>query len=364
MVSVQQLDPFGYWPAQRSRIRGLGGPERSADANYVFHTPYVALPEGPSLATVSFDGLSADSGMVAVRVFQHLEGAAPPVTEQGKLTAVLPAIAKSGRPIRIPFRALAGAQYAITGYVFGECVAEAAGIDVAISPRDTDVDDPSSSRSMFGRLRARRVSALASGDAPTLSWPVSQGFTPDQLQEAEYQQLIDDRSPAVSPTERWEIAYIIRVLDVYGRLGDGARGLSIATGPDGAAALARKAGCDIATLIVSGALDGGPIGAPDGASAAGAAYDFLWSRSDVLGDAGSARVLGAIEELLERVRPGGLVIQMVRLSETIDRHAINRISLGLAALGHIVAQVRHGETAGNGTPFGIVVRKSTDDDSA
>ncbi|QNE31301.1 hypothetical protein F1C10_04675 [Sphingomonas sp. NBWT7] len=356
------LDPFGYWPAQRSRIRGLGGPERSADVNYVFHTPYVEVPAGPSRAIVSFEGLTAESGMIAVRIFQHLESGKPAVTEQGKLTALLPSIAKTQRPIRIAFTAVPGAKYAVTGYVFGECAAEAAAIGVNISGRHAGADDVSLIRSAFGRLRARRVASLASGDVPTLSWPVSQGFTPEQAREPQFQQIAADHPRTGSLVDQWETAYILRVLDTYGRLTSGARGLSIATGTDEAATLARKAGCEIATTIASTPAGGGT--ACSSTALADTLNDFIWSRSDVLGDRGSAAVIGAIEELLDRLRPGGLAIQMVRLSDAIDRHAINRIVLGLAALGHIVAQVRHADSAGNGTPFGIVVRKSTDDDTA
>ncbi|WP_144037176.1 hypothetical protein [Sphingomonas sp. TZW2008] len=363
-MNAQRLDPFGYWPAQRSRIRGLGGPQRSADGNYVFHTRYVTLPDGPSVATISFEGLSADSGMIVVRIFQHLEGGTPAVTEQGKLTALLPSIAKTGRPLRIPFRALAGAQYAVTGYVFGECVATASAIAIDISPRADEGEIASSRRSVFGRLRARRVAALASGDAPTLSWPVSQAFTQEQIEEAEFRQLMAGAPSADLPTDQWETAYIFRVLEVYGRLVEGARGLSIATASDSAAMLVRQAGCDVTSLSVSSAADDEAGLSADQLGPTDQLFDFVWVRSGVLVNGGSSGVIGAIEGLLDRLRPGGLAIQMVRLSDAFDRHAINRVSLGVAALGHIVAQVRHGEITEHGTPFGIIVRKSTDDDGA
>jgi hypothetical protein len=360
-MSGISLDPFGYWPAQRSRIRGLGGAEKSVDPNYVFHSPYVPLDAGPSLATISFDAMRAETGMIAVRIFQHLEGGTPAVTEQGRITALLPSLAKTGRPIKIPFTALPGAQYAVTGYVFGDCSAQARSIGVEITPRTADSDDPSRVRSIFGRLSARRAASLASSEAPTMAWPVSQGLTQSQMHEADFVRLSSTLTEA-NPTlvELWEPAYIIRVLEVFGRMEQGARGLSFASGADHAALFAQRAGCDVTT--VAAAMAGNEVdGVGISAGLAENAFDFAWMRSDVLTDAAYARVLGAIEGLLDRLRPGGLAIQMIRLSDTLDRHAINRIALGTAALGHIVAQVRHVPDAVAGTPFGFVIRKSTDD---
>ena len=362
-MTMQSLDPFGYWPSQRSRIRGVGGPEKAEDRNYVFHSSYVPVPPGPAVAEIGFADLEAETGMISLRVFQHLATNVPAVTEHGKTTALLPSIAKTDRVVRVPFEALPDAQYAVTGYVFGECEARAKAIDIMIGPRATEAEDPLRARSLFGRLRARRVASLASSSSPSLAWPVSQGFSEDQTYEPDYARLTADLPAGTTPHARWETAYIVRVLEQYGRTEPGARGIGFAMASDPAARLIVAAGCAVTSVVLSPgetiadactrALPG-----PD----AGRGFDFVWTRSEVFGAGGSERVLGLIEELLERLRPGGLGIHLVRTGGELDANALNRIGIGVAAMGHIVAQLRPAEVrdAPGPIPFGFVVRKSTD----
>lgn len=361
-MTGQMLDPFAYWPAQRSRIRRLGGKDKADDPNYVFHTNYVAVPTGPSMTEVTFDDLTAESGMIGVRVFQHMPGATPAVTEHGKMTAILPSIAKNKRPIKVRFEAQENATYAIVGYVFGDCEAQAKAINIQIGPRPTEVDDPLRARSEFGRLKARFAAGLSISGEPDLSWPLSQGYTPEQLRETDFTRLAG-HLPADQPAAvRWETAYILRVLEQYGRLEPGARGLALSAASDPAAAYAARAGCDIRAVVVEPGED---IAAactralphPDEARG----FDFIWTRSDVFRGGGSPVAIGMIEELLERMRPGGLGIHLVTTAPDMDRHALNRISLSIAAMGHIVAQLRHMPNGAPPVPFGIVLRSSTDD---
>ncbi|MCC2978682.1 hypothetical protein [Sphingomonas sp. IC4-52] len=360
-MTAQTLDPFGYWPAKRSRIRSLGGREKSDDANYVFHTSYVSVPTGPAVAEISFDDLVADTGMIAVRIFQHFPAGKPAVTERGKVTALLPSLARAPRTIKLPFDAVAGATYAITGYVFGECDAHAHGIAVAIAGRQGERDDPSRARSLFGRLKARRASAMISSDSPQLAWPVSQGFTPDQTREPDFHRLSALLTNGGAVIERWESAYILRVLEQYGRLEAGARGLALSAGPDPVAAVAQDAGCIIETVAVgSGATIESACAARFRAPEEGVGFDFIYARSTVLGSCGSAQALATIEDMLARLRPGGLALLIVNTGPHLDQHGLNRIVLGIAAFGHIAAQLRHGDTAGGSVPFGLVVRSSTE----
>lgn len=360
-MTVQTLDPFGYWPAMRSRIRKLGGRDKADDPNYVFHTSYARIEPGPSIAEISFANLVAESGMIAVRIFQHLPGAIPAVTEHAKITALLPSVAKTGRAIKVRFDALPDATYAVVGYVFGECEASASAIDIAVGPRATSADDPTQIRSEFGRLKARHVANITSDEPATLAWPVSQGFSSDQTRERDYARLTADLPRDMPAMARWETAYIVRVLEQYGRLEPGARGIGISRASDPAESIALRAGCDVTSVVL----------APDESIADGCArhwadpvngrgFDFAWTRPDVFGAGGSARAIGLIEEMLERLRPGGLGVHLVTMGDEMDRHALNRIALGIAALGHIVAQIRYA-TEGGALPFGIVVRRATDE---
>ena len=356
---AQTLDPFGYWPNQRSRIRPLGGEERSDDPSYVFHTTYVEVSPGPSLAEISFVELAAETGMIAIRVSQHLPGDKAPVTERAKLTALLPSLAKSPRPLRLLFDAVPGAHYAVTGYVYGDCDAKARSLHVAISDRQAVLEDPERSRSLFGRLRARRASAMVSSTAPQLAWPVSQGYTAEQLQEPALQRLAA-RLSKEDPIDLWESVYILRVLEQYGRLEPNARGLAISAEIDSVAAIAREEGCDVIAIVGAPGTAVGEICEVNLSAENSAGFDFIYVRSGVFGVRNQVGALKMMADMLERLRPGGLALLLTRTGPQLDAHALNRIALELAAQGHFVAQLRHTEAQQSPMPFGIVVRTSTE----
>lgn len=359
-MTAQTLDPFGYWPAHRSRIRPLGGGERSDDPSYVFHTAYVDVTPGPSMAEISFSGLAAETGMIAVRVSQHLPDGKAAITERAKLTALLPSLAKLPRALKLPFDALPGARYAVTGYVYGDCDAQARDLQVSILERQSALDDPARSRSIFGRLRARRAGTMVSSTAPQLAWPVSQGYTADQAREPYFQRLAAHLGDGGSPHDRWESAYVLRVLEQYGRLERGARGLAISAKPDPVATIVREAGCEIAAVL---GVPGAPISdlcAGQLTRQSGTGFDFIYTRSDMFGPEGATRALKMVADMLARLRPGGLALLLTRTGPQLDRHGLNRVALELAAQGHFVAQLRHGDADEGSVPFGIVVRTSTE----
>jgi hypothetical protein len=360
-MTAHTLDPFGYWPAQRSRIRSLGGGEKSTDPSYVFHTSYVPVLAGPSVAAISFHDLVAESGMIAIRVFQHLPEGKPAITEQAKLTALLPSLAKAPRSVKLPFEALPGALYAVTGYVYGDCEAAAGGIEISIASRQAERDDPARTRSLFGRLKARRANGMIGSNSPQLAWPVSQGFTLDQTREADFHRLSALVGQDGSLVDQWESAYILRVLEQYGRLEPGARGLALSTKPEPVAAAATRAGCDIRSVLL-------PVGATIDAICSehftppeGIGFDLIYARSSVFGAGDSTRALKMVDDVLARLRPGGLAILLLNTGAHLDRHGLGRIALEIAAQGHFCAQLRHGEQQEGPAPFGMVILASTED---
>ena len=66
------LDPFAYQPGIASKIKGLGGHAAGHDPDYVLHTPYVEVAEGPAQFSVRFRGLTAKKGTLVLRV--HMLG--------------------------------------------------------------------------------------------------------------------------------------------------------------------------------------------------------------------------------------------------------------------------------------------------
>lgn len=368
---IQPLDPFGYWPTFRSRVVGLGGDQEPNDLSYIFHTPYTAVDAGPAVATIAFDGLTAASGLIEVSIFQRHAEHTPQVTEQGKVGALLSTLARNGRSIRLPFEAISGADYAVIGLAFGECTARARSLAIAIGTRSRS-DDLSRTRSQFGRLKARHATALASIERPSLRGPVSQGFSLAQIEEADFARWATRLASSDPAAVRWEAAYILRTLEAYGRLEPGARGLGLARDADPVTAIVDAAGCSTITVALrSGeeavaALDRTFAGRSDGTG-----FDFLWTRGGVMDGLPSVRAETTVEDLLERLRPGGLAVCIFAAgddtrADVLDPNALNRLALSLVANGHIVAQLRHDHRANDQAkrdpvvPFGIVVRRAID----
>lgn len=370
-MTLKTLDPFGYWPTFRSRIVGLGGADDPSDLSYIFHSPYVPLDAGPAVATIVFDGLVAAAGLIEVSVFQRHVEHTPQVSEAGKVGALLSTIARTNRPIRVPFEAIPGAEYAVIGLSFGECRARARAVAVEIGARSRN-DDLTRQRSQFGRLKARHATALASTERSSLRAPVSQGFSLAQTREGDFarwaNQPIGDR-PLVA---RWEVVYILRTLEAYGRLQPAARGLGFAREADAVGAMAEKMGCStVGVTLAPGEEIAAAIARTLSDRADAAGFDFLWTRGGVMDGLGPVRAESVIADLLERLRPGGLAIYIFAAGDdarddVFDANALNRLALGLVADGHIVAQLRHDHVDDDASsrdtivPFGIVVRRTTD----
>jgi hypothetical protein len=370
-VTQKSLDPFGYWPTFRSRIVGLGGADDPTDLSYIFHSPYTPVEPGPAVANVAFEGLAAAAGLIEVSVFQRHAEHTPQVTESGKVGALLSTVARTNRPIRVAFEAIPGAEYAVIGLAFGECRARARSVTLEIGARSQN-DDLTRQRSQFGRLKARHATALASTERPSLRAPVSQGFSQAQTREEDFARWATRFAVDRPLISRWEAIYILRTLEIYGRLEPGARGLGFTRDVDHVGAVAESLGCSIVGVTLS---PGEEIAAAidrtlsDRADAAG--FDFLWTRGGVLEGLGPVRAESTVTDLLDRLRPGGLAIYIFAAGndtrdDVFDSNALNRLALGLVADGHIVAQLRHDHKDDRSSsrdpivPFGIVVRRTTE----
>ena len=364
----QALNPFGYWPALRSRIAGLGGPEDGPDQAYVFHSSYVPVNPGTNIARLSFEGLRARSGVLAIRIFRFRPNFGSAIDEVRATSVRLNTMANAERPAVVAFEAQADAQYAVVGYVLGDCEAAAKGLKVEIAYDPDGTSDPERRRSHFGRRTARVANELETRRPPNLAHPVSQGFTPDQLIGPVAAGLIAGIPDDLPDRERWEIAYITRVFEVYGRLVAGAVALGIGHGADLVADRVRDHGLSLTTFAMTPGITPGTAITQSGGAPGTETLDAIWVRSGLIGLQGIAALSGEIDELLGFVRPAGLAVLMVDLSlgvrrgsDEAGRNALNRLVLTLVAEGHIVAQLRlEGAEAGppdDRSPFGFVVRK-------
>jgi len=357
------IDPFGYWPAKRSSIAGLGGTEPADDQGYVFHSSYLPVAVGRTAVEIEFEELDAKSGLFSLRVFELRNGG---ITEAAQTTVLLPPLSLTPRPVRLPFQSREGAQYAFVGYVIGDCEASASAVRLTVAPSGGDEADPEQGRSQFGRKQARRATRISTDGAPTLAYPVSQGFTERQLEEPDFAYWGSKLDAGQTPEQRWEAAYILRVLDVYGRLLPGAKGGAIATADDRVAPLVEQAGCAVTTAIVT---DGQMLSShliTMTTDWSNAAFDFIWAHSAALDGGGPDKLMELVDQILHWLKPGGLGIILRRWERSgedggLDTNAIQKLALALVAAGHIVGQLRFAaeSEAHADAPFGLIVRAAT-----
>lgn len=82
--------------------------------------------------------------------------------------------------------------------------------------------------------------------APTLSFPVSQLCTAEQMLSPEYERWCDAmHSPARFSRKQWEFVFILQALEKAGMLADGKRGLGFGCGREPLAGVFARRGCQV-----------------------------------------------------------------------------------------------------------------------
>jgi len=394
--NVRTLDPFGFLVGQGSAIRPLGGEERSPDPRYVFHTPYVEFRPGRVTFTIRFEGLQASFGELRVDINAQIPGSGRDAIFVTSSRLLLADRETVERGLTISIVSVAGATYAAFGFCADGTDARAEGLSITAEQAGT-ADDALAEEplppSPFGTAVTLQTPARLIGDgSPSFRDPVSQPMTDAQLAEPEYRNWIS-RLKADSGEEqsRWRVAFIAQVLDRYGMLREGGRG--IALGGEGVALAPIIAAAKCEALIASlpnppaatdfawRAIPCAPLDAPPGADGAlpgiplsmleqaggQRGFDFCWS----IGLAGQAHAAGHrasfLDELMAVLRPNGYAIHMFELAltdgapkDSLPRDAVERLAVTLISRGFSVAQLNFGGivTRTGSVPFGLIVRKN------
>lgn len=372
------LDPFAFHGHPASAIIGLGGERPLPDPSYAFHTPYVPVARGHAHFIVRFTDLKARRGSLVLRV--HMLPGEPGATARMVTSQRLQLnwLAHHGGETRLRFEAFRGATYAIMGLVPDQTDASADALSVTLD-RPADARETAATggataaqATAFGDTAMRPASMLLALDPPTFASPVSQPCTADQLREPAFRARVGRRRvPAGEQAGTWTSAYVVQVLDRYGLLRPGARGLAL--GEPGAwvrdAIAAAGATCRVVAL---GAGEGDCI---DPATLPGElfAFDFLLTIRAVDGFANDAVARAFVESAMECLRPGGFAVHVVgHVPEArttpglwFDRNGLQRLALALISRGHEVARLRPAPTQrllsapGDAAfPFGLVARRA------
>ena len=378
----QLLDPFGWHHGVASRIVGLGGNAPGHDPAYVFHTPYVEATPGPCHFTLRFQGLAARRGVLQLRVHMlPLEpGAHARLANSDRVQ--LNRLVQMGGQIAIGFEGFRGFSFAVMGLIADDTDAEAAGLEIVLDRPagaiGTAAGAPEGRTTTYGRDSARPATHLISTEPPSLADPVSQLGTRAQLREAAFR---GRQGPLATGSEAgdWSNVYVLQVLKRYGVLAAGARGLGLVPLGSPLPAAVAAAGVDVTAAC---APDGADLAvehdrmtgelaraAPQGADHARgrievravdpgappgdlADFDFLWSVGVCARAGDAATVIHTVEQLMSRLRPGGLAVHVLPFDLAADgdrpggdetllaRAHVERLALNLISRNHEVAQIR------------------------
>lgn len=248
--TLTHLGAFDFWPASASRIQGLGGQVADPDPAYAFHTRYVDVGTGVVRCQIRFENLTATLGMISIRVNGMPPGERARAESVRVWSAPLSGIAESQGVIEVSFQASAGSRYAVLGQIFDETDAAASDMAVVLETTPQSQDEiearASTRKSIFGRRMFRRAKRMFVSQPATLADPVSQGCTAAQLDEPVFEEWMAALGlPATHGSKQWEFAYILRVLQRYGMLRPGSRGIGFGIGRERLPALMAARGCSI-----------------------------------------------------------------------------------------------------------------------
>ncbi|MDB5684291.1 MAG: class SAM-dependent methyltransferase [Sphingomonas bacterium] len=373
----QEVDPFAFFPGISSRIIGLGGAVPGHDPSYVFHTPYVRARRGPAEFTVRISGLVATTGTLAVRIHMQPIDLSAHARLMNSERIALARLSEEGGEIRIGFEGYPGMTYAVLGTISDDTDAWAASLTVSLDqPYDPAEDElaEATGAPVVNSAGLAATSQLVSISKPTLTAPVSQIFTPEQIDEEPFQRWrhtlqID------GPSDRllWEQIYVLEVLSRYGLLKPGARGLGFdATWSLLPAAMAKRG----ASVVIAGTGAEGETSAldhfrrpalcddmtfADHVSTCSADlqavppelvnFDFLWSRGATASLESPAAALKFVEDRMICLSQGGIAIHLIELAagswpldpvsgNVLRKGEVERIALQLISRGNEVAQIR------------------------
>lgn len=383
------LDPFAFWPDLASRLVGLGGQQLAENPDYVFHTLYVSCGTGSILFTVRFAGLQAQRGTLILRVHELPEVMGAHARQIALSQTQLAELIRGDGSVSLTATARLGNHYAVLGFIYGDTIATAKEVTVEVARRAPDPQDPSRPTSFAAdKGRVGAAPQIVSERAGTMVTPVSQLCTVQQVKERVFEAVLHQLGglAGASTIDRWEHAFLARVLDRYDVARSGARGLGIG-GLD--APLGRwlvQHGCslllttpgeppadlDLPPAIEVQRLDPQAIEGLTG-------FDFAWAtRAGGVGGSDRQLMLRFIEDTLRALKPGGLLTLVVPIDVApraigddagplLRRPDIDRMALLLLSRGHQVAQIcPWGDAVAEAdeaeavmvSAFGLIIRKA------
>jgi len=226
------IDPLGHLTRRYSAIPGLGDDVDTAglDEKLAFHTAYAAYEAGRLRFTLRFDGLTAENGVLTVKLLAVEPGATTSSATASKKVR-LPQLARSDGSVTLDARVASGTLYALVGILADGSDCRADRLTVSSSREsDSSFHDRLLEEARTGIVTPadgrRVVNAVA-----TLATPRSQMCTAAQFDEPDYRRWLDLMArPMHRHRKQWEYVYICRLLEHMGALRPLGRGLGFGCG--------------------------------------------------------------------------------------------------------------------------------------
>ncbi len=242
------LQPFSFWPGQRSFLSGEGGGEPPILPGYAFHSHYVLSTGGRLNYRISLKGLTGTRGQLVISINglnAQGESIAPKV-----IPLSIEKLVADGGEVEVSKLGAPHHSYAIIGTLSTDSDARADQIEIRLTGGDSD-------EALRARLEAARREFLAAPGTgvlkkiivkrrASLSHPISQMCTASQMAEPVYAEWC--RRMGDAPTrhrKQWEFVYILRALEYYGALRPGSRGLGFGVGIEPLSSIFAAAGCGV-----------------------------------------------------------------------------------------------------------------------
>ena len=377
------LDPFAFWPDAKSRIAGLGGNGEGPQPDAVFHTNYIGFEAGPLSVDIVFAQLVATHGRMLLHAMS-LPDDGSPATVQSTTLVELAELAEAGGRYRLPVIVKRDHSYAFMGRILDDDTdAQATALTLQT---DQHADGPAFAR----KLAAAKVTLFGRRDDPsglvvdaaaTLAQPRSQMCTAAQFDEPDYERWIGAmHRHKHRHRKQWEHVWICRVLEHWGALGEGTRGLGFGCGIEPLPAVFAARGAHVTAsdlgaedrrakrwqetaqhLLSVEALSDPAICPTDRffervevdaidmneIPADRVGYDFCWS-SCSLEHLGSIEAgLRFIERSLDTLKPGGVAVHTTEFNLTSDTRTIRKGGTVLFRRRDIESFARRMQAAGH-----------------
>lgn len=359
---MRQLEPFSYWTNYASAVSGFGGGEPAPDNRYCLHTQYEPLQPGRAAFRLTITGAKATKGELSLRVHAYKPSSSGEVVLAGGGRIRLDDLTSDTIEQTIRIAAAPGVHYALYGYFSEPTDLVAESMVVGIEELDSGDINNNSQQAPRSTLidvvsATARSNKLCSGDRPSLTLPVSQPCTADQLASKNFRELW----PAIpqfeeKPSLRWQLVMPLQALDNLGLIVPGSHGLIVGSPSPSLALALQQNNCIVDELPNSrNDHDLPESGAPD--------RDFAIG-FEALADTMSGSFRESLpERLLQHLLIGGVAVTIFTPSENVDwnsfRNRLQQIALRLVGLEHDVAQLcfPQSPTKRADAPFMFVVRK-------